>query len=369
MRHISLLIKPASSQCNMRCKYCFYADESKKREQAYMGRMSMETAQSLIGAVFAAQHENGSISFSFQGGEPMLAGLPFFDAFTAEVEKCNTRHVPIRYAIQTNGTLIDQRWAVFFKRHHFLVGISIDGDQTLNDENRVDAQGKGTYASIQKNIQLLRNENVDVNLLCVVTKKSTVRPQQVYHALKKHGIHYLQFIPCLDPLEEKRGLHPYSLTPEAYARFLCIIFDCWFLDWQRGQYVSIRQFDDYVHLAMGMRAASCANSGRCGGYLVVEGDGGVYPCDFYALDKWKLGNIRENSIEQLMRNEHYQAFVKDSLVRPDECSICPYYALCRGGCKRDWVNHSNYFCSAYRQFFSYSWDRIRFIAQRERAMH
>ncbi len=369
MNHVSLLIKPASSLCNLRCKYCFYADEIQKREQSNMGIMQRNTAERLIDASFTAQQGKGSISFSFQGGEPTLAGLDFFEAFTETVEKRNVRGIPVCYAIQTNGMLIDERWATFLKKHHFLVGVSIDGDKTINDENRVDAQKMGTYARVMESIRLLQRENVDINLLCVVTGKSTVRPQKVYQALKKLGINYLQFIPCLDPLDERRGQRTYSLMPDAYARFLCIVFDCWFSDWQKGRYVSIRQFDDYVHMAMGIPPASCANAGRCGGYLVVESDGSIYPCDFYALDEWKLGNIRQDSVEQLMRNKRYQTFVKDSLMRPDECSTCPYRVLCRGGCKRDWVNHSNYFCSAYQQFFSYSWDRLRFIAKRELVMY
>ncbi len=296
MNYVSLLIKPASSLCNLRCKYCFYWDESANRLQKCMGMMREETAERLIDSAFAAQSGRGFVSFSVQGGEPTLAGLAFYERFISLVHQKNVRRVPVQYAMQTNGMLLDEAWAAFLAKHRFLVGLSIDGDRALHDENRVDAQGKGTYARAVKALHLLQKANADVNLLCVVTKKCAGSPQKVYNALKKLNVGFLQFIPCLDPLDKPRGSMRYSLTARAYGDFLCTRLDCWYFDWQHGQYVSVRQFDDYVHLAMGLPPSSCACAGRCGGYLVIEGDGSAYPCDFYALDAWRLGNIGESSI-------------------------------------------------------------------------
>lgn len=369
MNHVSLLIKPASSLCNLRCRYCFYEDEAQHREQKCSGIMSEETAERLIDSAFLAHNGRGSISFSFQGGEPMLAGLPFFQRFVELVRQKNRRHVPIIYAIQTNGTLIDSQWARFLKENQFLVGLSVDGNKALHDENRIDSNGKGTYTRTAAALRNLQNAQVDYNLLCVVTKGVAEHPQRVYQEMKKIGGRFLQFIPCLDPLGVQRGSMRYSLSPEAYGKFLCGLFDCWLFDWEHGQYTSIRQFDDYVHLAIGMPPASCACAGQCGGYLVIEGDGSAYPCDFYALDEWKLGSICETSIEALMRSERYQAFIEESRTRPSDCQDCPYIALCRGGCRRDWLydgaKNCNYYCEAYKQFFGYALKRIQRIALRE----
>lgn len=370
MRNVNLLIKPASSLCNLRCKYCFYADEAENRSQKCMGVMRREVAERLIDAAFSALDGRGSVSFSFQGGEPTMAGLDFFEQFVASVRHKKPAGVQVSYAIQTNGTLLDERWAQLFCKNGFLVGLSIDADRALHDENRVDAQGKGTYASAVAALTLLQRANVDVNLLCVVTRRCASSPQRAYQALRRLGVGYLQFIPCLDPLDAQRGGMRYSLTPALLGSFLCTLFDLWYADWKRGSYVSIRQFDDYVHLAMGVPPSTCSSSGRCGGYLVIESDGSAYPCDFYALDQWRLGSLMDSTIEELMGSPRYAEFIRQSADRPKQCAACAYHALCHGGCRRDWQMDSggsrNYLCPAYQKLFSYAGSRIAEIARAER---
>lgn len=175
---------------------------------------------------------------------------------------------------------------------------------------------------------------------------------------RKLGAGYLQFIPCLDPLEVERGSMPYSLTPELYGDFLCALFDEWYRDFSAGKYTSIRLFDNYVHLAMGLPAGTCSTAGTCGAYFVVEGDGTLYPCDFYCLDDWKLGKLGEVPLPDLAAGKVAQQFLADGLEHPAECKTCPWVRLCNGGCKRDWVrvkegNH-NYFCPSFRKFFDYA---------------
>lgn len=223
-----------------------------------------------------------------------------------------------------------------------------------------------------KALALLQKKRVDTNILCVVTRSCAKSPVKVYHALQKLGGQYLQFIPCLDPLGAERGSMTYSLTPELYAGFLCGLFDEWYLDWKNGHYTSIRLFDDYVHLAMGMPAGTCASSGSCGAYLVVEGDGTLYPCDFYCLDEWKLGKIGEQPLAQFLQGEKERAFLAQGEHHPAECADCVCHSLCFGGCKRDWYtddtgNH-NYFCPAFRKFFSHAGSRLAEIARLESSM-
>ena len=287
MQFVNFLIKPASSLCNMRCRYCFYEDEASNRTQASMGVMTQETADLLIREAIDAVDFNGRLNFAFQGGEPTVAGLDFFRHFVAEVSVRNTRHIPVSYSIQTNGLALNEEWAAFLAQNRFLVGVSLDGDKALHDEFRIDAAGKGTWTRVRQNITMLQRAGVELNLLCVVTKRCAKSAVRVYHALQKTGVEFLQFIPCLDPLGMPRGCMPYSLLPEDYGTFLCALFDEWYRDWSTGHYTSVRLFDDYVHLAMGLPAGTCSTSGSCGAYFVVEADGSVYPCDFYVLDDWE----------------------------------------------------------------------------------
>ena len=373
MPFINLLIKPASSLCNMRCRYCFYADEAANRELPSMGVMTDNTADLVIRRALEAAGPQGSVGFTFQGGEPTMAGKEYFRHFVAEVTRQNTAGIPIRYGIQTNGLAIDAEWAAFFAKHHFLVGISLDGDKSVHDEFRVDAAGKGTWVRIQKNIRLLQQAGADCNLLCVVTRRCAKSGVRCYHAMQKTGVRFLQFIPCLDPLGEERGGHAWSLTPKDYGDFLCALFDEWYRDWKMGHYTSVRLFDDYVHLAMGLPAGTCATSGSCGGYFAVEADGGVYPCDFYVLDGWKLGNLQDHSFADLREGACLQKFLQESRTRPEGCTACEWKPLCTGGCKRDWVagqeSPRNYYCDSFKQFFRHAASRIQEIAAAEaRAM-
>lgn len=369
MKQINFLIKPASSLCNLRCRYCFYADVAENREVANMGIMSGETAQALVLSAFRAAESGSSINFAFQGGEPTVAGLEYFRRFVMLAEQHRPSRVEVNYSIQTNGLTINEEWAEFFRAHRFLVGISVDGSKSLHDYHRLDSRGQGTYDRVVAAITLLQSRAVAVNLLCVITGSCARHPQKVYAALKRFGVRYLQFIPCLDPLEKERGSMPFSLTPKDYGYFLCGLFDVWYRDWELGQYTSVRLFDDYVHLTMGLPASTCATSGHCGNHFVVEGDGGIYPCDFYVLDKWYLGKVWEAPLEVLSESDKARDFLAGGQRKPVSCQDCQWLPLCNGGCKRDWSEEDgtlkNYYCTSFRRFFDYAAPRITAIARRE----
>ena len=368
MKHLNYLIKPASSLCNLRCRYCFYCDIAENRSVGNLGLMQPETVQALVQKTFLELEPGGSVHFAFQGGEPTLAGLEFYRDFLAQVATHNTRHITVTYSIQTNGMLLDEKWAVFLKKHDFLVGLSLDGTRDLHDLYRVDAAREGTWNRVCNSFRLLQQHSVRTNILCVVTAQCAKHPEKVYNQLKKLGGRYFQFIPCLDPLTDSDKRPVFSLTAENYGKFLCRIFDLWYRDWAQQDYCSVRLFEDYINILLGTpQGITCSACGLCGGYLVVEGDGSVYPCDFFALDRWKVGNIRENALPELFSSDRYREFLELGRHRPAECAGCPWGQLCRGGCKYDWVGAAphNRHCQALKTFFTHAQQRLLTVARAE----
>lgn len=367
MKSITFLIKPVSSLCNIRCKYCFYANEAQNREIKNYGTMTLKTADKLIQEAVNATDKNSSIIFAFQGGEPTLAGLDFYKHFIEEEKKYSSRS--FYHSIQTNAYNLNEDWASFFKENDFLVGVSVDGYEKLHNINRVTASEKGTFDRVIKNIELLKKHAVAINALCVVTKQATVKPHKVYNKLKELGFKDLQFIACLDPIEKQRGQEQYSLTADEYARFLCAVFDNWYRDWKNDCYTSVRLFEDYIHLLVGRKPSTCAATGKCGSYLVVEADGSLFPCDFYVLDPWKLGNIHTISALQAIESKISAQFQEEGNKRPAKCKDCKWECLCHGGCMRDLVQTEagtgNYYCKTYKFFFEYSYERLIEIAKNE----
>lgn len=370
MRFLNFLIKPASSLCNLRCRYCFYADEAAHRATPSLGIMADGTVDALLTEAFCTVEPGGAVSFAFQGGEPTVAGLEFFRQFAAKARARCPKGVELRFSIQTNGTLLDEEWAEFFRQERFLVGLSLDGFKDLHDRCRVDAEGAGTWNRAARAARLLQKHQVEVNALCVVTGPCARSPEKAYNSLKKLGFRYLQFIACLDPIGVPRGSMPYSLTPEAYGRFLCRLFDLWYADWAAGQYCSVRLFDDYVHVLLGDGASTCATCGRCGAYFVAEADGSVYPCDFFVLDEWRMGRLGETPLSAMANGERAAAFLQWGREKPAECAGCRWRAVCGGGCKNDWVTDAagqphNYLCKAFDMLLTHAAPRLAAVARAE----
>lgn len=367
MASVTFLVKPASGLCNMRCRYCFYEDVSASRAQKSMGLMSRDTARRLIREGFAYAGPGGHVHFLFQGGEPTLAGLTFFRDFLEDAQALRPAGAEASFSIQTNGLALDESWARLFREGDFLVGLSLDGTKTLHDRFRRDAAGDGTWDRTVRALELLDRAGVQTNLLCVVTGDVAKAPDQVWRSLAALGPHPLQFIPCLDPLEAARGSLPWSLTPDAYGAFLKGIFDRWYEQLSRGRYVSVRSFDDLLRLLAGMAPSTCAAAGRCGGYLAAEADGSLYPCDFYVLDRWRIGNIRQMTVAEALASPVMEAFLAGGARRPAACGPCPYGPLCRGGCRRDFLEGpdgpTNYYCSSLRAFFPYALPRLQAAAR------
>ena len=367
MRNLSLLIKPASSNCNMRCQYCFYADIVGMRTVKNHGVMSLDTLEIIVRKALSV--DTKYCLFGFQGGEPALAGLDFYKKLIELVKKYNHNKVQVKYTLQTNGLLIDSEWSKFFQENKFLVGLSIDAEKQFHDGLRSDSTGKGTHNRGMNAARLLVKHQVDFNILSVVTRQLASHPDKAYRFYKQNGFRYIQFIPCLNGLQDKPGENIYSLDAKIYGAFLCRIFDLWYADFIKGEYISIRSFDNYIRMLKGQAPENCAMNGFCTAYALIEADGGVYPCDFYAIDEYFLGNIKTHGFDEMLGGERAKIFISPSLYQDPVCGECAYYPICRGGCRRERepaVNGRlllNCYCEAYKQFFKHALFRMKVIAQ------
>lgn len=331
MKHLSVLIKPASSLCNLRCKYCFYADVSNSREICSYGVMSYDTADRIIDNLFSDLEDGDALSIAFQGGEPTMAGLPWLEHFVSYA-KCKNPSVTLNFALQTNGILLDDAWCHFLKQHKFLVGLSWDGPPSIHNKNRVDAQGQGTYSTILDTRRRLLKHGVDHNILCVLTSEAARHPQQVWKFIEDQKIDYIQFIPCLDDLGSNN--QNWALTPMRFYRFYTALFDSWHAAVQNGKYISIKLFDDIANLFVYRQVTACGLTGHCSMQCVIEADGSVYPCDFYVLDEYKLGSLRTDSLSELFQSYFRSKFDDIRPQLPPLCTQCKYASACSGGCKR-----------------------------------
>jgi uncharacterized protein len=346
----------------MRCRYCFYHSLAGNRKTADFGFMSLSTLEAIVKKVL--KFASGNATFSFQGGEPTLCGLDFFKAAVALQKKYNVNGVRIQNCIQTNGLLIDEHWAEFLHENSFLIGLSLDGFKSINDLNRVDMNGDGTFDRIMKVSGLLNQYHADYNILFVLTNTTAQSTDKLYDFFKTNNFSYLQFIPCIDPLGCPRGTHKYSLTPDNFSFFLKHFFDRWQADLLKGAEISVRYFDNLVRMMMGAPPETCSMMGSCHCQFVFEADGSVYPCDFYVTDEWRMGSIKDDDILELYKSESSTRFMKTSLQRANDCRRCLLYPLCRGGCRRDRENtrtgelELNYYCSAYKEFLQYATSKL-----------
>lgn len=352
------MIKPSSSACNLLCDYCFYHDTAEHREIGCRPFMKDDVMMAVVAKGLA---EAQSCSFVFQGGEPSLIGLPFYEKFVKTVDLLNTEGSSINYAFQTNGTNIDEAWASFFKQHNFLVGVSFDGSPRLHDFHRFDAQGKKSSRSVLAGIELLRTKEVQFNILGVVTNELAQNVDLMWNYMMGHGHRYLQFIPCMESLEGFTK-KPF-LSPENYALFLKRLFDLWFASWEGGDPVSIRFFDNLVGMLVGYPPESCDMAGFCSVQYVVESDGSIYPCDFYCDDASYLGNLLTDDFPALDKRRDEMRFIQDSPNTIDACSSCTWKELCRGGCKRYRDEGGYRFCSSMLEFYPYVIKRLEHMAR------
>lgn len=368
MPNMNVLIKPASGLCNLRCTYCFYIDETKNREIESYGFMTEETLEQVIKKTIEGSDTECTIAY--QGGEPTLRGLDFFKKSIIFQNEYNTKKIHIHNAIQTNGYDVSDEFLDFLKENNFLVGVSLDGIPYSHDAYRLDAQNKGSFSIVRDAIRRMEERKIEYNILTVVNATTAKKIKQIYEYFKEEGFEYLQFIPCLNPFGEEDVKYPHTLTAKLYSQFLRTLFDLWYQDMMEGKIVHIQQFENYVLMLLGQPPGICGMSGICSYQNVVEADGEVYPCDFYVLDQYKLGNLNEVSLEEVHQKRLELQFVEQSHPIHADCKACKYGPICRGGCRRhrepmiEGEYQKNIFCTAYYEFFEYSIKRLEEIARR-----
>ncbi|WP_390410428.1 SPASM domain-containing protein [Lacticaseibacillus jixiensis] len=344
---VNILIKPASALCNLRCKYCFYANISSLREVRSYGKMQPAVVDAMIKNIYTDLNDGDELNIAFQGGEPTLAGLGYFEHFI-QVIQAQSKHVVVHYALQTNGTLINERWLPMLQQQHFLVGLSIDGGALYHDRNRVDTHQRGTFQRVMQTKALFDRAGIEYNVLCVLTNELAKHPQKVYRFLQAQQIAFVQFIPCLDELEAT-SKSDFALTPERFASFYQQLLPLWLAELRSGDYRSIKLFDDVLNLFVNGQVNACGLTGKCQIQYVIEADGTVFPCDFFALDEYRLGNITEMTLKALFEQPQAMQWLSGTpRVLPQYCAACPFKRMCCGGCKRMkdamYVAKSNRFC-------------------------
>ena len=368
MKTIHLMLKPASALCNLRCRYCFYADVSSHREIHSHGIMTADTAEAILRNLSAELKPGDRVHFAFQGGEPTLAGLPFFRDFVNRVSQW--KEIGVSWALQTNGILLDNAWCTFLKEHRFLVGLSLDLLPEAHDRTRVDPAGKGSYRQVTDRLSLLKRHGVAVNVLCTLTAAVARHPQQVWNQLGKLGVDYVQFTPCLRALDG--GSSPYALTPRLFASFYTQLFRLWYADFQQGIRRSVKLFDDVVNQLLLGRPTGCGMNGVCQPQLVIEADGSAYPCDFFCLDQYKLGNLTTQTLSQLLQAPALMAFLQRPHEKPQPCTACRYHVFCGGNCKRMQREicciEEDGFCG-YRSFLEQWGETLLQLAEQIRQLH
>ena len=342
MKEYALLLKPASGLCNMRCGYCFYADEMSLRESSSRGLMTEETARAILLSLKEDLVPGDSLHLAFQGGEPTLSGIAFYKAFfqmAAEILK----GISVSWSFQTNGLLLDEEWCRFFRENRVLVGLSIDGPARFHNAYRKDASGESTSVRVHGAMELLKQHGVAFNVLTVLTPETAARPEAVWNWVLREEIRYVQFIPCLGALDlsdvpkdsgSASERARWALTPSAFRDFYLALFPLWKKSLEEGHAVSVKFFDDLVNLFLYGRETACGMTGQCSVQYVAEADGLVYPCDFYALDKYRMGDLKSDNLLSL--RDAAAAFLNEprACLSEEPCRSCPLLSSCRGGCKR-----------------------------------
>lgn len=366
-----VMLKPAGAHCNLACKYCYYLEKNKLYPTAQRHLMSDEMLEQFTREYIEAQTMN-QVLFTWHGGEPLLRSIDFYrKALSLQQKYAGGRRID--NVIQTNGTLLTDEWCEFFSQNHWLVGISIDGPQPDHDHYRLTAAGKPSWKKVMQGIKLLKKHGVEWNAMAVVNAYNVNHPLEFYRFFKENGCQFLQFTPIVERLtrhedgrtlasladKDEISLSEASVAPEQWGYFLCAIFDEWVRKDVGKIFVEI--FDCTLANWMGISPGICAYSKECGHAGVMEHNGDVYSCDHFVFPEYKLGNIRDHSLIDMLYGEQQQEFsrLKHSSL-PRQCKECDMEFACHGECPKNRFMKDkygdfglNYLCPGYYHYYQH----------------
>jgi uncharacterized protein len=322
MDTLSLLVKPAANACNLACDYCFY------RREVYHNKtlMSPETAEALISRALATGADR--VVFTWQGGEPTLMGLDFYERAVNLQHRLAGPGQMVVNTLQTNGLLIDEAWCRFLHDENWLVGLSLDGPAQVHDVYRRGPGGRGSFERVMAAARLMQARGVQFNVLAMLTDQSVTRPESIYGFFRDEKFSHLQFIPCF----EGEGPVSCAVNGDEVGDFYCRLFDAWLAD--GFPQVSIRFFEDILIYFFDRVRASCRWLESCDSYLVVEHNGDVYPCDFFVQPEWLLGNLKTDDWDSIVHSPRRREFAARKSHLPAECLDCLIRPFCQGDCPR-----------------------------------
>lgn len=361
----NMMFKLVGAECNLGCSYCYYQDKVRLYDEHSC--LSLDCLEKVI-KEYIDINASEQIVFDWHGGEPLLLGLDYFKKIV-EIQRKYRGNKHIYNTVQTNATLLTADFAAFFKENNFLVGVSIDGPQDIHDKFRKDKGGNPTFLKVMRGVELLHRYAVDFNTLTTISKAGEGRGSEVYRFLKNIGSRYMQFMPVYEyvdsknnivsPDDEQSVLASWSVSPIEYGKFMCDIFDCWVRNDVGSYFVNL--FDSTLANYCGMNPGTCVYSETCGANAVMERNGDIYPCDHFVYPRYKLGNVKESSLREIVSSENAARFGIDKRnALPAQCLRCEYYFACHGECPKHRFAKSdknesglNSLCEGLYYFFSH----------------
>ena len=364
-----VMLKPAGAHCNLACKYCYYLEKNNLYDKSHRHIMSDEMLEQFTREYIEAQ-TMPQVLFTWHGGEPLMRSIDFYKK-ALTLQKKYARGRRIDNVIQTNGTMLTDEWCEFFAQNNWLVGISIDGPQEYHDHYRLTTTGNPSWQKVMHGIELLKKHHVEWNAMAVVNAYNADHPLEFYHFFKDNGCQYLQFTPIVERLTQHQDgrtlasladdkeipLADFSVTPEQWGSFLCAIFDEWVHNDVGKMFVEI--FDCTLANWMGVMPGICAYSKNCGHAGVMEHNGDVYSCDHFVFPEYKLGNIRDHTLIEMLYGDKQHAFSRlKHTSLPRQCKECDMEFACHGECPKNRFEKDkygepglNYLCKGYYQYY------------------
>lgn len=378
-----IMAKPVGASCNMACKYCYYLEKAKLYQNDPRHILSDQLLERFVKEYIESQTMQ-DVLFTWHGGETLMRPIKFYErAMQLERQYARGRHID--NAIQTNGTLIDDRWAEFFAENQWLVGVSIDGPQEFHDEYRRTRGGGPSFQKVMQGIRILNKHHVEWNALAVVNDFNGDYPLEFYRFFKSIGCHYIQFTPIVERIEQHQdGRHlaavdeasdqlaDFSVDPDQWGDFLCTLFDEW-VKQDVGEYY-VQLFDATLANWVGVEPGVCSMAKTCGHAGVMEYNGDVYSCDHFVFPQYKLGNIADKTLYEMMHSERQMAFgANKRRSLPRQCKECEFLRVCNGECPKNRFMRTadgepglNYLCSGYKKFFRHVKPYMDFMANEYR---